>query len=292
MSARSEWLALLIHLRLHYQLVFLSPLFVLGFVFGGAEPSGRALLAFFTVHVLLYGGITAYNSYFDRDTGPIGGLTRPPPVTRRLLPFSWLVQASGLGLAILLGPALTALYAAVVLLSVAYSHPRWRWKARPLLSLLVVAIGQGAIGFAAGYLSGNNPPRSLLHDAAALLGMAASAFMTVGLYPLTQLYQIDEDRARGDRTFSVAYGARASFDFALMAIALGGVCLSAATSRFGVWNAVLVAGAVGLLLGMIARWRVRFEPSVARNFDVLHALQLWLSLGTLSYAGVLVLLQR
>lgn len=36
----------------------------------------------------------------------------------------------------------------------AYSHPRWRWKARPVLSVVVVAIGKGVIPFLMGYLVG------------------------------------------------------------------------------------------------------------------------------------------
>ncbi|HEX2669588.1 MAG TPA: hypothetical protein VHM25_01890, partial [Polyangiaceae bacterium] len=103
-------LPLLVHLRLHYQLVFLSPLFAWGFALGGGVLSTRAGLAFIAFHVFLYGGITAYNSYYDRDEGPVGGLRRPPPVTPALLGFSLGVQLVGLALAVFVGWRLALLY--------------------------------------------------------------------------------------------------------------------------------------------------------------------------------------
>ena len=38
------------------------------------------LIGFLSVHILLFGGVTVYNSYWDKDTGPIGGLRAPPPL--------------------------------------------------------------------------------------------------------------------------------------------------------------------------------------------------------------------
>ena len=125
--ARATW-PLLVHLRLHYQLIFLSPLFAWGFALGGGELTVRAGWGFLAFHVFLYGGITAYNSYYDRDEGPVGGLLKPPSVTEPLLAFSLAVQLVGLGLALLVSWELVALYATVMVLSVAYSHPRFRWK--------------------------------------------------------------------------------------------------------------------------------------------------------------------
>ena len=40
-------------------------------------------------------------------------------------------------------------------MGVAYSHPRWRWKARPLGSLLTVAVGQGVLPFFMGIAAAN-----------------------------------------------------------------------------------------------------------------------------------------
>ncbi len=289
MTAEFAWRPLLIHLRLHYQLVFLSPLFLWGFLLGGAVPSLRALLGFLTFHVCLYGGITAYNSYYDRDVGPVGGLKVPPRVTESLLGFSLLVQVVGLAMTAWVGRFFALLYAIVMVLSVAYSHPRFRWKARPVLSLFVVALGQGAVGFAGGWLCGSMPPRPLYPPLDGLLGMAGAALITAGFYPLTQLYQIEEDRARGDRTFTVAFGARASFAFSLTLLLLGCACLlPVVAGRFGALDALLFAGAFLGLLAAIALWRRRFADHVERNFRTLHRLQAAMSLGILGYIGLRV----
>ena len=42
--------------------------------------------------------MTAFNSYYDRDVGPVGGLEQPPPVAESLLAFSLAVQAIGFAL--------------------------------------------------------------------------------------------------------------------------------------------------------------------------------------------------
>ncbi len=275
--------SLLVHLRLHYQLLFLSPLFIWGFMLGGARISERAGIGFVSFHVFLYGGITAYNSYYDRDEGPVGGLRSPPPVIGLLLPFSLLVQVVGFALAVAVGFWFAFLYAMGMLLSVAYSHPWFRWKAKALVSLLVVALGQGAMGYSGGWLCGAEPPHSLL-AVDPLLGLGVATLSAVGLYPLTQIYQIEEDRARGDRTFAVVFGADASFKFALACIALAGCCITPLVlRRFGWRDALLLATVYAALIAVVERWRRRFRDDVNSNFATLHRLQLVLSVGTLGY---------
>jgi 4-hydroxybenzoate polyprenyltransferase len=283
---RYDLKSLFVHLRLHYQLVFLSPLFAWGFALGGGRWSLRAALAFVAFHVFLYGGITAYNSYYDRDEGPVGGLRKPPPVTAPLLAFSIVVQLIGLALARIAGWELALLYAAVMLLSVAYSHPAFRWKARPLLSLLVVALGQGAVGFRAGWLCGATPALALSSSTDGLLGLAAAVLLTTGFYPLSQLYQLDEDRARGDFTFSVVYGQKASFRLALGCLVAGGASIVlVALRRFGLRDAVLAGSAQLLLWWVVLRWHRHFQRDVMANFVTLHRLQFAVSIGTLGYVS-------
>lgn len=284
-------LDLFVHLRLHYQLVFLSPLFAWGFALGEGQFSAKAAIAFVAFHVCLYGGITAYNSYYDRDEGPVGGLRVPPPVSPLLLGFSLAVQALGLGLCVLVGWKQVALDATVMALSVAYSHPRFRWKSRPLLSLVVVGLGQGAIGFYVGWLC-SPAPAPLVGSLEGLLGIAAAILLTTGFYPLSQLYQIEEDAQRGDRTFAVAYGPRASFRFALSCLIAGGLCIVfVALSRFGLADAALALLAQLLLWWVILRWHQRFTSEVMTNFVTLHRLQFAVSVCTLGYVSLRLLLR-
>lgn len=288
----SKVLPLLVHLRLHYQLIFLSPLFAWGFALGGGEFSNRAGWGFLAFHIFLYGGITAYNSYYDRDEGPVGGLRKPPPVTRPLLGFSLAIQLVGLGLAVLVGWQFALLYVIVMLLSVAYSHPKFRWKARPLLSLVVVALGQGAVGFRGGWLCAATPPLPLLSSYAGMLGMTAAVLLTTGFYPLSQLYQIDEDRQRGDFTFAVVYGPQNSFRFSLACLMAGGACIALVVlDRFGLRDALGALGAQLLLWAVVWRWHRRFNSEVIANFVTLHRLQFAVSAGTLGYVSLRLLLK-
>jgi 1,4-dihydroxy-2-naphthoate octaprenyltransferase len=283
----SKWFPLIVHLRLHYQLVLLSPLFIWGFLLGGKVPSIRAGLGFLAFHVFLYGGITAYNSYYDRDEGPVGGLRFPPPVSEALLGFSLAVQAAGLVIALFVGIEFMVLYLIVMVLSVAYSHPRWRWKARPILSLFVVAFGQGAIGFVGGWLCGSSPPKPWMGSPNAMLGTAVATFITVGFFPLTQIYQTVEDSERGDQTFAVAFGTQGSFGFALVCLALAGACMVPLVYRlWGRWDALLIGGVFIVVQGIIVLWQRRFKNHVYANFSILHRLQFGLSLGMLGYMGV------
>ncbi|MDZ7682184.1 MAG: hypothetical protein U5J63_10870 [Fodinibius sp.] len=63
-----------LHLRWHYQLFILSGGFLLGGFLSVDMNISSFFIKFLNVHLLLFGGATAYNSYWDKDTGPIGGL--------------------------------------------------------------------------------------------------------------------------------------------------------------------------------------------------------------------------
>src|SRR5919201_382437 len=86
-----------IHLRLAFSLV-LTPLFVWGIYLALPRQISWAhvLLAYAIVHIPLYGGMNAFNSYYDRDDGPIGALLDPPPVDHLVLYVSLLCKALAL----------------------------------------------------------------------------------------------------------------------------------------------------------------------------------------------------
>ena len=92
---------LLLHLRLPFSL-FLMPVYWFALSQSQHPDAGRAVAVFVILHLLIYPASNAYNSYFDRDEGPIGGLENPPPVDERLHRLAWALD----GLAILLSFAL------------------------------------------------------------------------------------------------------------------------------------------------------------------------------------------
>jgi 1,4-dihydroxy-2-naphthoate octaprenyltransferase len=249
----------LIHLRFHFQLL-LAPVFLWGWLLAGGGLSAPVLLGFVAFHLFLYPGATAFNSAYDRDTGPVGGLEKPPPVNQLLLPTSLALKAAGWLLAAFVNLPFWLAYGAFVVLSIAYSHPRVRFKARTLTSLAVVGFGQGALAFLAAWAATRGELTSAWGIEGAL-GATAAVLLILALYPLTQLYQVDEDAARGDRTLAVAWGASRSFAFARVCTSLGGlVMLAVLARRFGLADALLVG--IGLAIQLAAiDWLARgFNP--------------------------------
>ncbi len=209
------------HLRAPYQLT-LSPIFLWGCFLARPLPAWRVAPAFVAFHLFLYTGITAYNSYYDRDEGAVGGLERPPTVHGSLLPFALALQTAGLLLGLTAGTAFAQIYLAFIVLGILYSHPRTRWKANPLLSVLVVGGGQGVLGFLAGWAAASGALAGAA-GARGVLGTLSAAFTTLGLYPLTQLFQIGEDGKRGDRTLCVLLGAKSAIRLSQCLLVMGGM---------------------------------------------------------------------
>ena len=249
--------AYLAHLRLPFQAT-LAPLFLWGALLSGGDPGWGALAAFVSLHLFLYPAATAFNSAFDRDEGPVGGMEAPPPVPGRLLGFSLVVGAIGIVPAAAAGPAFLLLYLLIAGWTAAYSHPATRWKAKPASSAAAIALGQGGLGFAAGWAA-----LAPLDPASApfAAGAASSALTALGLYPATQVFQVEEDRARGDRSLAVALGPA-------RALRLGALCLAAAAVP-AVWLAGNLLGAAEALLlaagyALLVLWHERLARRVPR----------------------------
>jgi len=217
----------------------------------GFEGVGRgawlpeALWALLIWVVFLNGGTLAINSVFDRDEGDIGYLNAPPPLPRYLLHFSVVLLAGGQLLAFRLPAGFRLAYAICFALSILYSVPPFRFKAVAGVDWVINMWGFGTLTpYAAWAATGR--PLDLGH------GLVLLAFcpLFAGLYPLTQLYQFDEDRRRGDRTLALILGMEKSLIVALVSVVLAfgllgwaGVVLRAPIAAlalpFAVWLAVL-----------------------------------------------------
>ncbi len=281
----AAWRALVVHLRLPFQLL-LAPVFLWGWLLGGGGLTARFALAFVTLHVFVYGGVTAFNSYYDRDEGPVGGLERPPRVPPELLPFSIAVQGVGLLLSLDVAVPFALACLGFVVLSTAYSHPAVRLKGRPWASLVTVGFGQGVLAFVAGWV-GAGAMLAELAGPVGLLGIAAATLIILGLYPLGQLYQVDEDRARGDRTVAVAWGSGRCFAVSLACTAVGGVAmLLVVGGLYGRADAILIG--LGLLAQLlaVAWWARHFQvDQVLWNFHFVMRLNAVSAAALASYLG-------
>ena len=239
------------HLRLPFNLL-LSPIFLWGAYLAPhpAEP-WRLLLGWLVLHVFLYGGTTALNSYYDRDEGPIGGMRYPEPLAPGLLPWSIGVQLAGLPLALLVGPAFALTYLLLGLLAAAYSHPATRWKADPVASLAVVALGQGGVGSLAGWWAAAGPsvaPLEALASPGPWWAALVAGTVLLGQYVASQAYQVEEDRRRGDRTLPVLLGPARALRWALVPAAVGALAMLVTVALRTHWAWSLPGALLGLLL--------------------------------------------
>jgi len=187
----------------------------------------------------LNGGTLAINSAFDRDEGDIAYLRQPPPPPRFLFAFGLAMMLAGLAGAMLLPRGYLVAYAICVVLSVAYSVPPVRLKAVAGADWVINLIGFGTLTPYAGWAA-TGRPLDLPHA----LVLAAFGPLFAALYPLTQIYQLDEDARRGDGTLAVRLGIERSLDVALAAALVAFLLFAGAGLRAG-WS---------LADGDIARW--------------------------------------
>lgn len=234
--------------------------------------------------VCLNGGTLAINSAFDRDEGDVGYLDAPPPVPRHLAAFSIALMAAGQVWALLAMPlAYSAAYAACFAMSLLYSVPPVRLKAVAGADWLINMLGFGSLTPLAGWAAtgvGLTTP--------GLWVLASFCPLFASLYPLTQLYQLDEDRARGDRTLALVIGLRASLGVAIAAalIAFAGFAIAgrlASTDAWG-WRTLVVAFVAWL--AVLLPWMARGPGMSARE----HKRGMYAALGAWAITDVAVIL--
>lgn len=202
----------LLHLRVPFSF-FLLPVYLFALSVSTNYALGDAALVFFIVHFLLYPASNGYNSYFDRDEGSIGGLEHPPPVDKQLYYVSLALD----GIAVLLGMFISLPLALMLLgyglVSKAYSHPSVRLKRYAVASWLVAGFFQGFFTFVMVYTGVNRVGAVDAIPPVVWTGAALSSLMLWGSYPMTQVYQHEEDYRRGDITLSYRLGVRGTFHF-------------------------------------------------------------------------------
>lgn len=273
----------IVHLRLHYQLFILSGGFLLGgFLSAELDPYGF-VIQFINVHFFLFGGATAFNSYWDRDEGPVGGLRNPPKMAPWMWGASIFLQVFGLLLAMRASILFVSFYLVSILLFWLYSTPLARWKGDPLKSLLAIGISTGLNSVVLGYLAAGNRviPGEVIVSAIGVM------LIILSLYPASQVYQQEEDVRRGDQTFAIYYGIsgvvrffRISFFTGLFLVAVGmgiqHMILGAAFGGFGAVTGLWVGRKVKQLVnrqeGYAHLMKIKYGTSLAFLVFLLAAL--------------------
>ncbi|RDC66509.1 UbiA family prenyltransferase [Adhaeribacter pallidiroseus] len=251
----------------------------------------KAVYVFVIIHLLVYPASNGYNSFYDKDEGSIGGLKHPPKVTRKLL---WLVLLFDflalVGSFVLVSLEFTSGIFIYLLVSKAYSYDKIRLKKYPLVSTLVVIIFQGAFTFIMVQVGARTLPAHIMTATNLLFALVSTLFLC-GSYPLTQVYQHQEDAQRGDQTLSLALGITGTFIFSALSLLLG--------AGFLIWNYLVTGQAMNILIFLVCTgpvvyifgtwfWQVKKDPTMA-NFENTMRMNKVSSL-SMSAAFILILL--
>jgi 4-hydroxybenzoate polyprenyltransferase len=276
----AEWPIMAAHTALGY-------LLAVGIADAGGDHLPRALLGLLLWVVCLNGGTLALNSAFDRDEGDIAYLRDPPPPPRRLAVVSLGLMAAGQIAALALPPLFAALYGLCFALSVLYSVPPFRLKAVAGADWLINMIGFGTLTPLAGWATTGRPMDAV--GGIVLLGFCP---LFAALYPLTQLYQVEEDARRGDRTLALMLGIRRSLDVALAATGTAFFLFAWAGGRSAWppgaagWRWSLLVIAILVWIAVLVPWRLRAERFPPRE----HQRRMYLALGAWAVTDLAVLL--
>lgn len=204
---------IILHLRIPFSL-FLMPVFWFAVSQSQNPDWGIKVGLFVILHLLIYPASNAYNSYFDKDEGPIGGLENPPPVKIELYYIAWILDI----LAFIGGYFLGGWILSVALIiyssvSKAYSNDKIRLKKYPIISWLTVGFFQGAFTYLTVIQAVDKISLSEILHNKYLFPAILSSFNLLGFYPMTQIYQHEEDARRGDLTMSRLLGIKGTFIF-------------------------------------------------------------------------------
>ena len=202
-------------LRFHFSF-FLMPVYWFALSQTDSINKTDAILIFIILHLLVYPASNGYNSYMDRDTESVGGIKTPMQPTRQLFYTSILLDAAGILLSCLVSKWFTLGILLYILASRAYSYRGIRLKKYPIGGYLTVVIFQGAVTFFL-VMHGSSSDKTL---AVPVAGMVAASLLIGGFYPLTQIYQHQQDKADGVTTLSMLLGYKGTFIFTAAVYAL------------------------------------------------------------------------
>jgi len=202
-------------LRFHFSL-FLLPVFLFALSQVKNIDWTHAAIVFFILHVLVYPASNGYNSYMDKDETPIGGLSKPMQPTKQLFYATVIMDILAVTLSFIFSFYFAVGVLLYILASRAYSFRGIRLKKFPITGYLTVILFQGAVTFFLSY-HGCSADKTLHVP---FWPMIASTFLIGGYYPLTQVYQHEDDLNDGVQTISYKLGKKGTFVFCGIVFAL------------------------------------------------------------------------
>jgi len=195
---------------------FLMPVFLFALSCIENMDWGKAILIGIILHLIVYPASNGYNSFMDRDTQAIGGIKNPMQPTKQLFYVTIGLDILALALSFLVSQTFVAFMLLYIISSRLYSYRKIRLKQYAILGYITVIINQGAIIFLAVYWGAS---LDLIEHIPWLL-LIASSCLIGGFYPITQIYQHEQDAADNVKTISMLLGKKGTFVFCAIAYAL------------------------------------------------------------------------
>jgi len=175
-----------------------------------------------------------------------------------------------------------------------YSHPLIRWKSIPGRDLVVNMIGYGSGTTVSGIMIGQVlvGALSVIPDKAGWLLIAGFGLLFGSFYPLTQIYQIESDKKRGDLTLAVALGSGKSL---ALSIALGIAAWIFLLGAASEWNGAGVVTPLLPLIGAMTGWTLMLAIWYCKTSGMnatAHEKWMYLALALWAVIDVAVLVSR
>lgn len=260
MFKKSTWL----HLRIPFSF-FLLPVFLFALAVSPNINESRVVIVLVALHIFLYPASNGYNSYFDKDEGSIGGLKNPPKVNSGLYHMALIFDA----IAILLGLLINWQFAVMLLIygivSKAYSHPSVRIKKYPFGSWFIAGFFQGAFTFLMCYVGLNDYEIGQALKWSIFAPALLSSAILWGSYPMTQIYQHDEDGKRGDITLSLKLGILGTFHFTGVAFTIAsGLFFWYFTEYYQMKYAFIFLACMGPVVIFFSYWYLKVRQDISQ----------------------------
>jgi 1,4-dihydroxy-2-naphthoate octaprenyltransferase len=244
-----------------------------------------AVLTFVILHLLVYPASNGYNSYMDRDTESIGGIKNPLQPTRQLFYVTILLDTAGVLLSCFISKWFVLGVVSYIFASRAYSYRGIRLKKYPVIGYLTVILFQGAVTFFL-VMHGASAGKTLQIPPA---GILAAAFLIGGFYPLTQIYQHEQDKEDGVTTLSMLLGYKGTFIFTGLIYVLAVAILAYQLISTQQKNSFFIIQIFFLPVLVYFFWWFKKVASNNSNANFVHTMQMNLLASTCSNAAFITL---
>jgi 1,4-dihydroxy-2-naphthoate polyprenyltransferase len=259
-------------LRFSFSL-FLLPISLFSFFYIQPDISLQLFLVLVIWHLLVFPSSNGYNSYHDRDEGPIGALAAPPKPTKLLLHVSNTMDAAAIFLSAFVNWHFVAFVVAFITISRLYSDRRIRIKKYSVIAFFIVCLCQGSGIFCANIFALSSVQ---LFYTPAVVYAAITTFLFIGtIYPLTQIYQHEEDGKDGVQTISMLLGKRGTFIFSGVMFSLATLFINrafnstGAISNFWLFNIIMLPATLYFITWAIKSFRNAAEVNFRNTMIML-----------------------